>query len=152
MHQEDSDQAKAYQQLVKSNQPKKPIVKNVLLAFLYGGMISLVGQGIQVAFIVGGMSKEDATSPTTVVLIGLGALLTGLGWYDQLTKHGGMGATLPITGFANAMVAPAMEFRREGLVMGVGVKLFTVAGPVLVYGLSAAFVVGVVRYLVTGVA
>ncbi len=152
MHQEDSDQAKAYQQLVKKTQPKKPILKNVVWAFLYGGMICLVGQCIQTAFMATGMTSQAATSPTTVVLIGVGALLTGLGWYDQITKRGGMGATLPITGFANAMVAPAMEFRREGLVMGVGAKLFTVAGPVLVYGLSAAFVVGLVRYLVTGVA
>lgn len=152
MHQEKSDQARDYQRLVKKNQPQKPIGKNVMWAFLYGGVISLVGQCIQAGFMAGGMPRQEATSPTTVVLIGIGALLTGLGWYDQLSKRGGMGATLPITGFANAMVAPAMEFRREGLVMGIGAKLFTIAGPVLVYGLSAAFVVGLVRYLVTGVA
>ncbi len=152
MHQEESDQARAYQQLVKKNQPKKPITKNVVWAFLYGGVISLVGQCVQSGFMAAGMPSQEATSPTTVVMIGIGALLTGLGWYDKISKKGGMGATLPITGFANAMVAPAMEFRKEGLVMGIGAKLFTIAGPVLVYGLSAAFVVGLLRYIVTGVA
>lgn len=152
MNQENTDQIKAYQALVQKNQPKKPLLKNVVWAFLFGGMICVVGQCIQTAFMATGMTSKTATSPTTVVLIGLGALLTGLGVYDRVTKRGGMGATLPITGFANAMVAPAMEFRREGLVMGVGAKLFTVAGPVLVYGLSAAFVVGLIRLLVTGVA
>lgn len=103
-------------------------------------------------FMQQGMSAKEATSPTTVVMIGLGALLTGLGWYDRIVKRGGMGGSLPITGFANAMVAPAMEYRTEGLVLGVGAKLFTVAGPVLTYGLAAAFVVGLIRYLLTGVA
>jgi stage V sporulation protein AC len=98
------------------------------------------------------MSVKQAASPTTVVLIGVGALLTGVGFYDRLVKRAGMGGTLPITGFANAMVAPAMEFRAEGLIMGVGARLFTVAGPVLAYGMAAAFVVSAVRYLVTGVA
>lgn len=151
-NQETSKTARDYQELVKKKRPSKPILKNLIYAFFVGGAISLVGQGIQWGFMQYGMSAKDATSPTTVVLIGLGALFTGLGWYDQLVKRGGMGGTLPITGFANAMVAPAMEFRSEGLILGVGAKLFTVAGPVLVYGLSAAFVVGLIRFLITGVA
>jgi stage V sporulation protein AC len=97
------------------------------------------------------MSLTKAAPPTTVVMIGIGALLTGLGWYDRVVRWGGMGGSLPVTGFANSMVAPAMEFRREGFVLGVGAKLFTVAGPVLAYGLLAAFVMGVFR-LITGLA
>ncbi len=150
--QENTQRVRAYQELVKSRRPSKPILKNVIYAFFVGGAICEVGQWIQWGFMQNGMTAKEATSPTTVVLIGLGALLTGLGWYDKVVKHGGMGGTLPITGFSNAMVAPAMEFRSEGLVLGVGAKLFTVAGPVLVYGLSAAFVVGLCRYLLTGVA
>ncbi len=111
-----------------------------------------MGQVIESGFMSTGMTAKMAASPTAVVLIGLGALFTGLGWYDRLVKLGGMGGSLPITGFANAMVAPAMEFKTEGLVMGIGAHLFSVAGPVLVWGMSAAFVVGALRYLLTGVA
>lgn len=136
-----------YQYWVKTMQPKKPVAMNLFAAFVVGGAISEVGQIVQWAFLRQGLSPEKASTPTTIVLIGIGALLTGLGWYDRLTKLGGMGASLPITGFANAMVAPAMEFRAEGLVLGVGARLFTVAGPVLAWGMAAAFVVGLARLL-----
>ncbi|MCY0877636.1 MAG: SpoVA/SpoVAEb family sporulation membrane protein [Firmicutes bacterium] len=132
--------------------PQRPIVKNALWAFFVGGAISTVGQGVLWFFMRHGMTAKEASSPTAVVMIGLGALFTGLGWYDRLVKRAGMGASLPITGFANAMVAPAMEYKAEGLVMGIGARLFTIAGPVLVYGMAAAFVVGAARYLITGVA
>lgn len=132
--------------------PRRPVLKNLIWAFLVGGWISVIGQVIESGFMSTGMSQKMAASPTSVVLIGLGALFTGLGWYDRLVKLGGMGGTLPITGFANAMVAPAMEFKTEGLVMGIGARLFSVAGPVLVWGMAAAFVVGALRYLLTGVA
>jgi len=134
-----------YQYWVKTMRPQKPVVLNLIWAFLIGGAVSEVGQLVQWFFQQHGLSPEKAGTPTSIVLIGLGALFTGLGWYDRLTKWGGMGASLPITGFANAMVAPAMEFRTEGLVLGVGAKLFTVAGPVLAWGMAAAFVVGAVR-------
>ncbi|AUW93627.1 MAG: stage V sporulation protein AC [Sulfobacillus thermosulfidooxidans] len=150
--QHQTDEMQEYQKMAQEMRPKKPLLKNVLLAFFIGGFISEVGQGVQWFFMQHGMSAKEATSPVTVVMIGLGALLTGLGWYDRVVKYGGMGGSLPVTGFANAMVAPAMEFRTEGLVLGVGAKLFTVAGPVLAYGLAAAFVVGLIRWLVTGVA
>lgn len=140
-----------YQYWVKTMRPKKPVAMNLVAAFLVGGAISEVGQIVQWVFLRQGLSPEKASTPTAIVLIGLSALFTGLGWYDRLTKLGGMGASLPITGFANAMVAPAMEFRAEGLVLGVGARLFTVAGPVLAWGMAAAFVVGLVR-LVFGVA
>lgn len=149
----DSEKDKAqYQALTQAMMPKRPIFKNLVWAFLVGGIICVVGQGIQSFFMHQGMSAQAAGAPTSVVMIALGALLTGLGWYDRVVKRGGMGGSLPITGFANAMVAPAMEFKTEGLIMGIGARLFTVAGPVLVYGMTAAFVVGAIRYLITGVA
>jgi stage V sporulation protein AC len=141
-----------YWLMTREMMPKRPIAKNALWAFVVGGLISLAGQGVLWFFMRHGMTAKEASAPTSVVMIGLGALLTGLGWYDRLVKRGGMGASLPITGFANAMVAPAMEYKAEGLVMGIGARLFTIAGPVLVYGMTAAFVVGAARYLLTGVA
>lgn len=145
-----ADFKKKYQQLAKKSRPKKPVVKNLLGAFFVGGLICTVGQGVQSIFVSYGMSETTAAGPTTVVMIGIGALLTGLGWYDRIVKIAGMGGSLPITGFANAMVAPAMEFKEEGLIMGVGARLFTVAGPVLAWGLGAAFIIGLIRYFVMG--
>ncbi len=150
--QQNQTEIQEYQQMANKMRPKKTLLKNAVWAFFVGGFISEVGQGIQWFFMQRGMSAKDATSPMTVVMIGIGALLTGIGWYDRVVKRAGMGGTLPITGFANAMVAPAMEYRTEGLVLGVGAKLFTVAGPVLAYGLAAAFVVGLAMFLITGVA
>jgi stage V sporulation protein AC len=142
-----------YRQLTQDRMPRRPLVRNLLWAFLVGGIICEVGQMVQWLWMTAGaMSSKAAAPPTSVVMIGLGSLFTGLGLYDRLVKRGGMGGTLPITGFANAIVAPAMEFKTEGLVMGVGARMFSVAGPVLVYGMAAAFVVGLVRYLLTGVA
>ena len=126
--------------------PKPAVINNVWWAFVVGGLISLLGQGITWGFQQAGLTENAAATPTSIVLVGLGALFTGLGWYDRVVKQGGMGGTLPITGFANAMVAPAMEYRAEGLIMGVGAKLFTLAGPVLVYGMATAFVMGAIRY------
>lgn len=139
-----------YRQLVARLRPRPPVLKNAAWAFVVGGSICLVGQAVLTFFLSRGMTEKTATTPTVIVLIGLGALLTGLGWYDRLSEIGGMGATLPITGFANAMVAPAMEFKPEGFIMGVGARLFTVAGPVLVYGMAAAFVVSLIRLVLTG--
>ena len=147
-----ADEQSRYQQMTQHMMPKRPILKNLLWAFLVGGAICEVGQWVQWFFVSQGMSEKEAASPTAVVMIGLGALFTGLGWYDRVVKWGGMGGSLPITGFANAMVAPAMEFKTEGLVMGVGARLFSVAGPVLVYGMTAAFLVGAIRYVLTGTA
>jgi stage V sporulation protein AC len=142
---------RAYQQLARKHHPPRPVAANAVRAFVAGGLASLAGQGVLELFHARGMSLTQAAGATTVAMIGVGALLTGLGWYDRVVRWGGMGGSLPVTGFANAMVAPAMEFRREGFVLGVGAKLFTVAGPVLAYGLLAAFVMGAVR-LATGLA
>lgn len=137
----------AYQALAKKHQPQKPVVSNLLRAFVLGGLICLLGQVVLDFFTAHGFSAIEAPSPTAVVMIGVGSLLTGLGWYDSLVTWGGMGGSLPITGFANSIVAPAMEFKREGLVMGVGARMFTVAGPVLAYGMGAAFLMGLARML-----
>ena len=143
-----SEPDQEYLKLAASHRPPRPVVVNAVRAFLVGGAICAVGQLVVLFFRSHGFSAEKALSPTAVVMVGLGALGTGLGWYDKVVQTGGMGGSLPISGFSNAMVAPAMEYRREGLVLGVGAKLFTVAGPVLAYGLGAAFLVGLVRFLV----
>jgi stage V sporulation protein AC len=141
-------QDREYQALAARHRPPTPVVANALRAFGVGGAISAVGQLVLTFFAAHGFSEAKAAAPTAVVVVGLGALFTGLGWYDEVVKFAGMGGSLPISGFSNAMTAPAMEYRREGLVLGVGAKLFTVAGPVLAFGLAAAFVVGLVRLVV----
>ena len=137
----------AYRELAERHRPPVPAWSNLWRAFLVGGLIAVAGQGVMTFFEAHGFTAAKAAAPTAVVMIALGSLFTGLGWYDAVVKWGGMGGSLPITGFANSIVAPALEYKREGPVMGVGAKMFTVAGPVLAYGLAAAFVVGAVRWL-----
>lgn len=141
------EQVQSFKAVQKKYLPRRPLAKNVLFAFLVGGAICTVGEGVRQAFMATGMSGEVAAGPTAAVMIFLGALLTGLGVYDEIGRVGGMGAALPITGFANAIVAPAMEFKREGWVMGVGARMFVVAGPVIVYGLVTSFLIGFIYYL-----
>ncbi len=133
--------------LQKKHSPRRPVARNAGLAFLVGGAICAVGEGVRQFFLWRGLSPETAGAPTAAVMIFLGALLTGLGVYDEVGRLGGMGAALPVTGFANSIVAPAMEFKREGWVMGVGSRMFTVAGPVVVYTMVTSFAVGLVYYL-----
>lgn len=129
--------------------PKPPLLKNLFWAFIVGGLICMVGQFFQNFFVDMGMSQKDAAGPTTAVMVFLGAFFTGLGVYDDLGKRAGAGSIIPITGFANSIVAPAMEFKREGFVFGIGAKMFIIAGPVLVYGMLTAFVVGLIRWLLS---
>lgn len=136
-----------FQYLARRAEPPKPLLGNVIRAFVAGGLISLVGQIVLGFFLGKGMSAEKAASPTAVTMVFLGALFTALGLYDRLAKWAGMGAALPITGFSNSMVAPAMEFRTEGLVTGVGARIFQVAGPVLLYGLATSFLVGMYTWI-----
>ncbi len=136
-----------YQRLVRRREPPRPVLGNALRAFLIGGIICAVGQGVLDFFLSRGMSPQQAAAPLSIVMVFLGSLFTALGLYDRLGKVGGMGAGLPITGFANTIAAAGMEYRREGLVLGVGAKLFTVAGPVIVFGLVTAFAVGLVHWL-----
>lgn len=126
--------------------PQTTIVKNVIMAFLVGGTICLTGQLIMNVFMQEGLSKTEAGGATSAILVFLGAFLTGLGYYDELGKIAGAGSIVPITGFANSIVSSVMEFKREGFVYGVGARLFTVAGPVLVYGTMVSMLVGLIYY------
>lgn len=140
----------AYQETARAMQPRRPVFRNVVLAFLVGGTICALAQ-LFLSYLLGrGLPQKEALAATSGFMIFWGALLTGLGVYDVIGRVGGMGAALPITGFANSMVASALEFKREGYVLGVGAKLFTVAGPVIVYGLVSAVVVVLLRWLITG--
>lgn len=140
-----------YQKLARKHRPRPPVVRNALLAFAVGGAWSVVGQGVLNFFVSRGLPPEKAGSPTAVVMIFLGAFLTALGVYDELGRIGGAGSAIPITGFANSIVAAALEYRTEGFVMGMAARMFQIAGPVIVYGVVFAVVVGVLRVLLGGV-
>ena len=127
---------------------KSPLGKNIVCAFLIGGAICTLGQAIQNGWMALGMAKEEAGTLCAVSLIFLSMLLTGLSLYDDLAKIAGAGTIVPITGFANAVVSPAIEFKEEGFVTGMAAKMFTIAGPVIVYGVSASVVYGIVYWLV----
>jgi len=133
-----------YQQFVDKVSPKSKTLRNVVRAFLVGGLICMIGQFINNLLAQKGFSKDVASNLTSFILIFLGALSTGLNVYDELGKYAGAGSIIPITGFANSIVSPAMEFKSEGYVMGVGSRMFIVAGPVLVYGISASVVSGII--------
>ena len=139
--------AKRYQYVVKQKLPAKATLRNAAMAFVVGGLICLVGQVVMDFFVGRGFSEPAASAPTAIVMVALSTILTGFGVYDRIGQWGGMGAALPITGFANSVVAPAMEYRREGMVLGIGTRMFQVAGPVLVFGFGAAFVVGLLHVL-----
>lgn len=138
---------KQYQKNVEQVTPKPPVLKNILWAFVVGGLICVIGQGLQDFFLSMELQKKDAAAATSITLVFLGAFLTGLGVYDEIGKRAGAGSIVPITGFANSIVACAMEFKREGFVFGIGAKMFVIAGPVIVYGLITAFVVGLARWV-----
>lgn len=136
-----------YAQLVKQKAKKSPIVKNTVLAFIIGGLICVVGQLIMDGWGAAGLSKDDAATATSCSLVFLSALLTGLNLYNKLAKYGGAGTLVPITGFANAVVSPAIDFKSEGFVTGMAAKMFLVAGPVIVFGTLASVIYGVVLML-----
>ena len=136
-----------YSKLVGERAKPSPMGKNMLWAFLVGGGICAVGQGLVNLYQSWGLDKEQAGTAVSVTLIFATALATGLGWFDELAKRAGAGTLVPITGFANAMVSPALEFKSEGYITGTAVKLFTVAGPVLVYGISASVIYGIILCL-----
>jgi stage V sporulation protein AC len=139
-----------YQNLVKKNLPKTPIWKNVLLAFLIGGIICLIGQGVLNFAITFEETKEEAAAVTLAIMILIGSILTGIGIYDEIAEIGGAGAAIPITGFSNTVTAAAMEFRREGFLLGMGAKMFIIAGPVLVYGILSGFIVALIKSVILG--
>ncbi len=135
-----------YNIYVQKKIPKPNYIKNCLWAFIVGGLISTFGQLISNTLLYFGVDKINVKTATPIILIFLGAFFTGLGIYDKLGKRAGAGSIVPITGFANSIVSPAMEFKREGYVLGVGAKLFILAGPVLVYGISSSVVIGLLYY------
>ena len=140
---------KEYGKLVQSMAPKSPILKDCINAFWIGGLICALGQLILNGYSALGLDKTDAGTATSMSLIFLSALLTGLSLYDNIAKHAGAGTLVPITGFANSIAAPAVEFKTEGFILGVGAKMFTIAGPVIVYGVSASVVYGFVYWITT---
>ncbi len=136
-----------YKPLAQQFTPKPTIVKNVVRAFAVGGIICAIGQVIINLYVTFGLALIEASTAATATMIFIGAFLTGLGIYDEIGKFGGAGSIVPVTGFANSIVSPAMEYKREGYVLGVGAKLFTVAGPVLVYGVATSIVIGIAYFL-----
>ena len=139
-----------YQQYVKQRAQKSPLVKDVVLAFVIGGLICVLGQLIQNGWAAAGLNQEDAGTATSCSLVLLSALLTGLNLYNKIARFGGAGTLVPITGFANAVVSPAIDFKSEGFVTGMAAKMFLVAGPVIVFGTLASVVYGVVLMLTGG--
>lgn len=140
---------KEYGDLVDRSAPRSPMGKDLVGAFLVGGLICLLGQVLMGIYERCGLEETNAGTAVSMSLVFLSALLTGLSLYDDIAKFAGAGTLVPITGFANAIAAPAVEFRTEGFVLGVGAKMFTIAGPVIVYGVSAGVVYGVIFWLWT---
>lgn len=139
---------KVYKKYADAHAPSSPIIKDCIWAFCIGGLICLAGQAFLLLYRdVFGIGQKDAGTLASVTLIFIAALLSGLGWFEKIAKHAGGGTLVPITGFANSVVSPAIDSKSEGLILGVGAKIFTVAGPVLLYGTLAGAVWGVIYWL-----
>ena len=140
---------KEYIKLASDLAPRSPMGKDCVFAFCIGGLICTVGQLLINGYMALGLAQQDASTYASMTLVVISAVLTGLSWYDDIAKHAGAGTLVPITGFANAIAAPAVEFQTEGFVLGVAAKMFTIAGPVIVYGLFAGVVYGFIYWLFT---
>ena len=138
---------KTYKKYANSRAPKSPLAKDCALAFLFGGLICSFAELLKKLYVAWGMSKDDAATLVSVTLIFISAFLTGIGVFDKIAKHAGGGTLVPITGFANSVVSPAIDTKSEGLILGVGAKMFTVAGPVIVYGTVAGVIYGIVYWI-----
>ncbi len=136
-----------YAKYVKKRSPKSKLLPDIISAFIIGGLICCLGQGINTGFTKLGLDEKSAGSATSICLILIGAVLTGLGIYDKIAKFGGAGTLVPITGYANSVVSPALEFKTEGFITGMAAKLFIIAGPVIVFGISASVVYGLILCL-----
>ena len=136
-----------YQNYVKQQAKKSPLLKDLLLAFLIGGAICMIGQAVMNGWSAAGLNKEDAGTATSCTMVFLSALLTGLNLYNKIARFGGAGTLVPITGFANAVVSPAIDFKSEGFVTGMAAKMFQIAGPVIVFGTLASAIYGVILML-----
>ena len=138
---------KDYQNYVDQKTPNSPILKNCFNAFWVGGLICVIGQLINSYCKFQSLDTQISGTIVSIILIGISAFLTGLNCFNKIGKFAGAGSLIPITGFANSIVSPAMEYKSEGYVMGVGAKMFTVAGPVLVYGISSSILVGIIYFI-----
>ena len=138
---------KEYQKLVDAHAPKSPILKDCFNAFWIGGLICVIGQWFTNGYSILGLEKTDAATAASMTLVLISALLTGLSLYDNIAKVAGAGTLVPITGFANSIAAPAVEFKTEGMILGTAAKMFTIAGPVIVYGLSTSVVYGFIYWI-----
>ena len=137
-----------YPQMVDKVSPKNNVMRNSIRAFWVGGVICTIGQFIASNLINMGLTKDESAAFTSVILIFIGAALTALNIYDEIGKYGGGGSAIPITGFANSMVSAAVEYKAEGYVFGLGAKMFTIAGPVIVYGVISSTVIGIIYYFI----
>ena len=138
---------KDYQNYVNKKSPNSPIIKNCINSFWTGGLICTIGQFIAEICKYNGLDNELSSTITSIILIFFSAFLTALNIFNKIGKFAGAGSLVPITGFANSIVSPAMEYKSEGYIMGVGAKMFTVAGPVLIYGISTSILVGIIYYI-----
>ena len=138
---------KEYAKYVKKVTPNSKLIPNMIKAFVVGGLICCAGQGILDGMKAAGLSEESAATATSMILVFLGALLTGVGIYDDIAKFGGAGTLVPITGFANSVVSPALEFKTEGYITGTAAKMFIIAGPVIVFGIASSVVYGIALVL-----
>ena len=141
--------AEEYKKITEIHSPKSKILKNSIKAFFFGGLICLIGELLASLFIFLGVGEKTAYTLVTVSLIFISALLTGLGVFDRIARHAGAGTLVPVTGFANAVVSPAIDTKSEGLILGVGAKIFTVAGPVILYAVLSGAALGIVYFLVS---
>lgn len=141
--------SKAKKELIKKHSPGSSLFKNSLLAFLFGGLICVIGELLLMLYSYLGCDEKTAGILVTVTLIFIAALLTALGIFDKIARHAGAGTLVPVTGFSNAVVSEAMDSKSEGYVLGVGAKIYTVAGPVILYGILSGFVYGVIYYIYT---
>ena len=140
-----------YNEYIRKKQPRSPLGMDMLRAFLVGGLICAGGEGLRTLYISFGLDAESAGTAVSISLVFFGALFTGLGLYDDIARFAGAGTLVPITGFANSVVAPALEFKREGIIPGTCAKMFTIAGPVIVFGTLASAIYGVILILLQSV-
>ncbi len=147
--QEEKRKKLAYKELVNKKKPRPRYVRNIVAAFAVGGAIAVVGQIVLNFFLSMGLDLDAATAPTLAVMILIGVIATGLGVYDELGEFAGAGAAVPITGFANTIVAAAMDFKREGWVLGMAAKMFIIAGPVIVYGILSGVITAFVKFVIS---
>ena len=140
---------KQYDAFIRELSPRSPVLSDCIWAFGVGGAICTLGQVFLNWYASMGLPKQDASGAASMTLVVIAAILTGLSVFDDIAKHAGAGTLVPITGFANAIAAPAVEFQTEGFILGVGAKMFTIAGPVIVYGVSASVVYGIIYWITT---